>query len=68
MVSTALIVISIAINRNKNTNKNSETIGNLMKAGLSPESMKYSMAAKTAKKITRTLIYAGINFFIFYKF
>ena len=35
-----------------------------MKAGLSPESIKYSIAAKTAKKITGTLTYAGINFFI----
>ena len=68
MVSTALTVISIAISRKRNTNKNRETIGNLIKAGWSPESMKYSIAAKTAKKITRTLKYGGINFFILYLF
>jgi hypothetical protein len=58
----------MAIKRNRNTNKNTETIGNLIKAGRSPESMKYSIAPKTAKKITRTLKYAGIIFFIFYYF
>ena len=58
----------MAINKKRNTNKKSATIGNLIKAGLSPESMKYSIAAKTAKKITRTLIYEGINFFILYLF
>ncbi|MNE31574.1 hypothetical protein D3C80_1251500 [compost metagenome] len=61
----ALIVISIAIKRNRKTNKKSETIGNLIKAGRSPESIKYSIAAKAAKKISGTLTYTGINFFIF---
>ena len=37
-----------------------------MKAGWFPESIKYSIAAKTAKKITRTLMYDGINFFIIF--
>src|SRR3970282_3058971 len=68
MVSTALTVISIAINRKRNTNKNRETIGNFINAGLSPESIKYSIAPRTAKKISVTLKYAGINFFIFYIF
>jgi hypothetical protein len=54
----------MAIKRNRNTNKKTETIGNLIKAGLSPESIKNSIAPKTAKKIRGTLTYTGINFFI----
>jgi hypothetical protein len=46
----------MAINRNIKTNRNKETIGNFIKAGWSPESIKYSIAPKTAKKITRILI------------
>jgi hypothetical protein len=49
---------------NRNTSKNTVTIGNLMKAGRSPESIKNSVAANTAKKIKGTLRYDGINFFI----
>ena len=64
MLSIALTVISIAIKRNKNTNRNTVIIGNFTNAGRSPESTKYSIAPKTAKKISKTLMYAGINFFI----
>jgi hypothetical protein len=40
-------------------------MGNFIKAGLSPESIQYSIVAKMAKKRNGTLIYTGIIFFIF---
>jgi hypothetical protein len=55
----------MAINKNRKTNKKTDTIGNFINAGRSPESIKYSIAPKTAKKIRGTLTYTGINFFIF---
>ena len=41
--------------RDLNTNKKTDTIGKAKKAGLSPESTKYSMAKKAVKKIRGTL-------------
>jgi hypothetical protein len=61
---TALSVISIAIKMNKKTNKKTANIGYFTNAGLSPESIKYSIKTKTIKKITGTLTYTGKNFFI----
>jgi hypothetical protein len=49
---------------NKKTNKKTANIGYFTNAGLSPESIKYSIKAKTIKKITGTLTYTGKNFFI----
>jgi hypothetical protein len=64
ILSIALTVISIAIKRKRNTNRKTDTIGNLINAGRSPESIKNSIALKTAKNIMGTLTYTGINFFI----
>jgi hypothetical protein len=41
-------------------------MGNTMKAGCEPESIKYSIPAKTTAKINGTLTYDGIKFFIEY--
>ena len=60
--------VIFAINKNRNTPKNKATIGNFIKAGLSPESIKYSNAAKTIANSNGTLTYDGINFFIFLNF
>ncbi|GAA4070183.1 hypothetical protein GCM10022389_14180 [Flavobacterium cheonanense] len=58
----------MATNKNRNTARNKDSIGYFMKAGWSPESIKYSIAIITMAKITGTLTYDGNNFFIFLLF